>query len=244
MKPTGHCKSRRSKTSWSCSNGNIQSYSIRFVEKKEIKGGWPWTIGPIDFRWRIIELNWRSKMQNRRDWKWRWIHKFWRFFWIFANTFARNAMFHLKKKKISLKKFQTWGKLHCKVDINEDINDESEWLPIWLPCISTYLTFHFHAVMKLGTNGALIATETIQRALLSSLFGCLKIIGNNCSLNTDLYDTTTVVSWVFQRVCINYRDEEADLRVYCKYTRTCRSRNTPPISFYATPCRTRGPVLL
>lgn len=42
-------------------------------------------------------------------------------------------------KKISLKKFRTRGKLHCKVDINEDINDESEWLPIWLPCISTYL---------------------------------------------------------------------------------------------------------
>lgn len=41
--------------------------------------------------------------------------------------------------------------------------------------------------MKLGTNGALIATETIQRALLSSLFGCLKIIGNNCSPNTEIY---------------------------------------------------------
>lgn len=51
-------------------------------------------------------------------------------------------------------------------------------------------TSHFHAIMKLRTNGALIATETIQRALLSSLFGCLKIIGNNCSPNTDLYDTT------------------------------------------------------
>lgn len=50
--------------------------------------------------------------------------------------------------------------------INEDIN-ESE--VTYMATVYFYLpTFHFHAIMKLRVNGALIATETIQRAPLSS----------------------------------------------------------------------------